>query len=88
MLGSIRTYGGEQSITQTKRKSGLLTLDLPMERLECSRGVFPRGLAQGVDDERDDYHHYASDDEHGIPHRLAAHGNLSGRDKAEDEGKQ
>ena len=34
MLGSVRAYGGEQSINQTKRKSGFRTSALPMEGFE------------------------------------------------------
>ena len=88
MLVSVRAYGGEQSINQTKRISGFRTSALPMEGLERGRRVFPRGLAQGVDDERGYYDHDASDDKHSIPHGFTAHGNLSGRDETQYEGQQ
>ena len=59
-----------------------------MKGFKVGRSILPRRLTQGIDDKWDNDHHDAPDDKHGIPHRLAAHGNLTGRDEAEDEGQE
>ena len=59
-----------------------------MERFKSSRFILPRRLSHGIDDKRSRYHHNAPDDQDGIPHGIATHGNLSGRDEAENESQQ
>ena len=59
-----------------------------MEGLEIGRFILPRRLAHGVDDERGGHHDNTSDDQHRVPHGVATHRNLSGRNKAEDERQQ
>jgi len=59
-----------------------------MERFKGSRLVLPRRLSHSIYDKWNRYHHDASDDQDGIPHGIAAHRNLSGRDEAEDESQQ
>ena len=59
-----------------------------MERFKSGRLVLPRRLPHGIDDERSRYHHDTTNHQDGIPHGIAAHGNLSGRDEAEDESQQ
>ena len=91
--GQQSTVNGQQTTVngqQTHQPSSLIpqpsTLILPMERLEIGVSIFPRGVAHSIDDEWSSYHHHTSDDEHGIPHGLAAHGNLTGRNETEDKG--
>ena len=50
--------------------------------------VAPRGLAQGVDHEGGAHDRQTADDEHRIPDRVAACGDLSGRHEAQNEGQQ
>ena len=59
-----------------------------MERFKSGRLVLPRRLPHGINDERSRYHHDTTNHQNGIPHGIATHGNLSGRDEAEDESQQ
>ena len=63
---------------------------LPGEGLEFGHGlgVGPGLAAAGVDDERDAGEDNGADDEDAHIHRRAAHGNLAGRNEAEDERQQ
>ena len=65
-----------------------LFLLLPMERLEIGRSILPRRLTHGIDDERSYDHHDTTDYQDGIPHGITTYGNLSWRDKTEDERQQ
>ena len=60
----------------------------PMKRFKGGRFVLPRRFSHGIDDKRSRYHYDASNHQDRIPHRIAAHRNLSGRDEAENESQQ